>query len=106
MISEFEILRDLDRRLATLQNTTDNNLGSIRSEFRQFRVERHYLIGDLKRDMREICRRLDGLEEKASKPIIDWQPILQNLWFKIAVLLALATGNTQLIELVTATFQK
>lgn len=98
MLTDLEILRDIDRRIADLQNTTDRALGSIRSEFRQFRTERHYLLSGLRRDMREISDRLEILEEKASKPLVDWSSIVANIWFKLGLLAALASGNPVLIE--------
>lgn len=98
-MKEYEILRDIDRRIAELQNTHDRNLGIIRSEFRLFHQETvHYRTG--------ILTRLEKLEEKAESPMIDWQSLIQNFWFKLAVLAALATGNTQLVDLATAVFQK
>lgn len=98
-LREYEVLRDIDRRIAELQNTNDRNLGIIRSEFRLFHQETvHYRTG--------ILSRLAKLEEKAEKPVIDWQSLIQNFWFKLAVLGALATGNTQLVDLATAIFQK
>jgi hypothetical protein len=50
--------------------------------------------------------RLEKLEAKAAKPIIDLQAILQNIWFKVAVLMALGASNKQLLELVIASFGK
>ncbi len=99
MISEFEILRDIDRRIAELQNTTDRNLGAIQSEFRLFRQETiHYRNG--------MVNRLKKLEERANKPAIDIYAIMQNLWFKVAVLMALGASNKELFDLVAASFAK
>ena len=93
---EYEVLRDIDRRIAQLQNSHDRNLGNLKSELRLFHQETiHYRTG--------ILERLKKLEEK---PVIDWQSLIQNFWFKLAVLAALATGNTQLVDLATAVFQK
>lgn len=97
-IDDFEILRDIDRRIAELQNTHDRGIGNLKSELRLLHQETiHYRTG--------ILERLDKLEKKALKPMIDWQAVINNLWFKIAILLALATGNTQLIEIVSASFK-
>jgi len=98
-LREYQILRDIDRRIAELQNSHDRNLGNLKSEFRLFHQEIvHYRTG--------ILTRLDKLEKKAERPVIDWQSLIQNFWFKLAVLAALATGNTQLVDLATAVFQK
>ena len=87
-LTEYQILRDIDRRIAELK-----------SEFRLFHQETiHYRTN--------ILERLGKLEEKAERPMIDWKPILHNLWFKLALVAALATGNTQLLDLVAAAFQK
>ena len=98
-LREYEILRDIDRRIAELQNTHDRNLGKLQLEFRLFHQEtKQYHTG--------ILDRLEKLEEAAGKPMVDLHGIIHNLWFKLAVLAALATGNTQLIDLVRAIFQK
>jgi hypothetical protein len=95
-LTEYEVLRDIDRRIAELQNTHDRNLGNLKADLR-------LLHQDIMNSRTGILERLQKLEEK---PVIDWQAIIQNFWFKLAVLAALATGNTQLIDLVTAAFQK
>ena len=98
-LTNFEILRDIDRRIAELQNTHDRNLGKLQYEFRLFhQVTTQYHTG--------ILQRLEQLEARASKPMIDWQALLQNMWFKVAILVALATGNTKMLELVSTIFQK
>ena len=90
-LTNFEILRDIDRRIAELQNTHDRNLGKLQYEFRLFhQVTTQYHTG--------ILQRLEQLEARASKPTIDWHSLFQSLWFKIALLAALATGNPILIE--------
>lgn len=97
MISEYQVLRDIDKRIADLQNTQDNGLIGLRSEFRLFRQETHFYRAN-------ILDRLAKLEEKASKPLIDWNGLLQKLWVQLIILAAFATGNKQLIELVKAAF--
>ncbi len=106
MISEYETLRDIDRRIGELQNTADRNLGALMSEFRQLRTERHYLIGGLRQEILGISSRLKKLEAKAEKPLIDFQTITQNLWFKVAILMVLGASNKELFELVAASFAK
>ena len=87
-LREYEILRGIESRIAELK-----------SEFRLFHQETiHYRTA--------ILARLDKLEEKAERPAIDWQSLTHNLWFKLALVAALATGNTQLLDLVAAAFQK
>ena len=98
-LREYEILRDIDRRIAELQNTHDRNLGKLQYEFRLFhQVTTQYHTG--------ILQRLEQLEARASKPMIDWHSIIQNLWFKAAIFVALLTGNAKLIDLALAIFQK
>ena len=93
MLTDLEILRDIDRRIATLQNTTDGNLGQLRSEFHLFRQDAlHY--------RRDILERLDELEEIAKRPMIDWNGLWQKLWVQLIILAAFATGNKQLLDLV------
>lgn len=84
-LREYEILLGIDRRISDLK-----------SELKLLRQENiHSRDG--------ILERLKKLEKK---PVIDWQAIIQNFWFKLALLGALATGNTQLVDLATAVFQK
>jgi hypothetical protein len=102
LTTDFQIIRDIDRRLASLQNIQDREVWGLRTDLKLFIQEtRHYRTG--------ILERLEKLEEKAVRPVIDlqsMQALIQNLWFKLAVLLALATGNTKLIDLVSAAFQR
>lgn len=93
-----QVMMDASRRIAELQTSTERNLGALASEFRLFRQETQFYRAG-------ILKRLETLEKSAAKPIIDWQPIIHNLWFKIALLAALASGNTQAIDMVRAIFQ-
>ena len=96
---DYEILRDIDLRIAQLQNSHDSGIRELRTDLRLHIQENRFHRGDL-------MKRLEKLEEKAGRPIIDWTSLIQNFWFKVIIFLALATGNTQLIDLVSAAFQK
>ena len=102
-LREYEVLRDIDRRIANLENSMDRALGNLKSELRLFHQETiHYRAS--------MIDRLEKLEENRNQSMVDWQAVIrkfwESLWFKLALAAAAVSGNTHLTDLVLAAFQK
>lgn len=99
---DYIVLRDLDRRITDLQNTTDRNLAAIRSEMQLHRQEMNFRLSGMAIDIRTIRE----ATAKAAKPVLDLAAIWQSLWFRVALLAMLGASNKELLEIVSASFVK
>jgi hypothetical protein len=98
VLTETELVIEIHRRIAELQNTHDARWRELRADLRLHMQETRF-------HREGLLARLDILEEKATRPIIDWSGIIQNLWFKVAILIALLSGNAKLIDAVQIAFK-
>lgn len=105
MMSDWDVTRDIDRRIAALQSAMEVRNISHVSELRLLRQE----IGF---HLREVRHRLTSIEKQLERPsTTDWiteslKSLGAKLWFKVAVLAALGASNKELLELVAASFGK
>ena len=97
-LTDLDIWREIHYQVADLRNSADGQHRDIRKELALHIQETRF-------HREEVLRRLDRLEAKTSKPLIDWQSIIERLWFKVVVLILLATGNVQLIKAAAVLFK-
>lgn len=92
-LSDLDIVRDFDRRIAGLQNALD-----VRN------VSQIYELRLIQQTISDLHKRLDRIEERLDRPsrtdtIMEaLKAIPDRMWFKIAALGLLVTGNQQALE--------
>ncbi len=89
---QTDLLRELVRSVATLQ--TQSEQATIdREKRRQADFQARMLSF-----MESTDKRLERLEAKAERPMVDWTAITKSLWAKLLLLALLLTGNQTVID--------
>jgi hypothetical protein len=94
MMSELDIVRDFDRRIATLHNAMEvRNIDQL-SELRLLRQELGFQLRDVRQRLTCIEKQLER-PSKTDSLLEALKALGDRLWFKVAALAILATGNQQ-----------
>lgn len=100
VLTDWEIIRDLDRRIAELQNFHDGTIRELRGDLRLHIQETYF-------HRQAFMARLAEIDKKLSKPpMMDWNKFIDSLWFKAILLAAILSGNAGLLKLAGAAMSK